>query len=660
MSKSNLDGALLAFFSNPNVIWPGMDTRHPAAPRISEFLDAAADRGECPLVLPRRDISGQASIVYVVCWDRAHAGRMRPLLRAAVADHLSPFDGRVALLRDADPVEAAVLSIAGPGTSFLLRPPGGVEAQLIVALERLVMTLRGKPRRTAAVPKPVGRMLRELDLALAAGAVAQSATILQEIERAGGISHENIAFLQIQRLGRLGRDRELLAHGSLPTIVYTEPPNIVRQMVLSAWGRHHLHTEGGLNVDLAAQKLADEPIDIGLLVDGRAAAASDPDALSVAALVALARGDVMLGEALHANPGLPAKLGQRLCLELLAGRDREEPEGEKDGDHAAADTMAPTVAEGESLHSLPSSWLDWIAQLGEGVGAVPATAVVEAWEHAWRVDNALSQAIDDLPDLATDALLSGVAAFLDTADDGRPAPLTAGAFVRRYLVEERFGPADLSALAALLSIFLSSAPRRDEYAALLDDIANFAPQWSSISSAAQTLDLADAVSCGPRVDPDAQAQFFSAVLGPLYNQRQRLSAGLRGLASLITSDAALNWDWAVVTAGAVDASPELPAGLSVLIYSLDEGTLARVTSSLAATYPALTVHQSSDKVGTPSLRQHSRRADLTVIATGRATHAATGFITTHARGRICYPDGSGAASMLRVIESCLEEMRLGR
>jgi hypothetical protein len=71
------------------------------------------------------------------------------------------------------------------------------------------------------------------------------------------------------------------------------------------------------------------------------------------------------------------------------------------------------------------------------------------------------------------------------------------------------------------------------------------------------------------------------------------------------------------------------------------------------------VNQSSDKVGNPALRQHSRNADIIAIATRRAAHAATGFIVDNAdRGRICYPDGSGSASMLRAVEAELDDLKV--
>ena len=658
MNDISVDQLVQQFFSSPNIVWPGMAADHPAAERITAFLRALDSRGEGPLVLPRRDVDGQPSTVYVVCWDHSHAGRMRPLLQAAVADYLSPFDGRVASLMAADPVEAAVLALVGSGTTFALRPTTQTEGRLAVALQRLVRSLQGRPRRNPVLPRPVGRMLREFDLALAAGATEQSAAVLQEIERAGGISHENVAFLQIQRLSRLGRDRELLAHGSLPTVVHTEPPQAVREAILAAWGRCNLRAEGVIDLDGATRRLASEPIDIAMLVVEGITTSADADALSVAALVALAREDARLGLALRACDQMPDELKLRLATFLPTGAgDEESTQHVEPGSQTATETAAESASVVDDEVGSPDSWIEWLQGLEDGAARAPATELVEGWEPAWRVDALLGRAIDDLSDLATDALLSGVAAFLDTADAAHPAPRTARALASRYLIEERFGPADLAALAALVAIFLSSAPGRDDYTSLLDDMATFAPQWSSVASAAQALDLADTVACGPRGVPEAQAQFISSVLAPLNAQRQRLTGGLRSLASMITTDVGLDWDWTVADVSDASNSVQLPSGLSVLIYSLDAGTLARVAASLAEQYPAITVHQSSDKVGTPALRQHSRNADIIAIATGRAAHAATGFITDNARGRICYPDGCGSASMLRVIEASLDELR---
>src|SRR5690606_27015005 len=109
--------------SPPNLAWPNADPGSPVATTLSPFLQALTEPGECPVILPRR--SGDPrdpTVIYVMCWDSAHAGRVRPLLEAAVAHHWCRFDGRVRRLDEQDPVEKAGLDLVGPGTTFLLRP----------------------------------------------------------------------------------------------------------------------------------------------------------------------------------------------------------------------------------------------------------------------------------------------------------------------------------------------------------------------------------------------------------------------------------------------------------------------------------------------------------------------------------------------------------
>lgn len=660
MMSSDFDDAVRRFFSPPNLIWPEMSQTVGASSVISPFVHAARGRGECPLVLPRRERGDRAATVYVVCWDHAHAGRIRPLLHAAFASYLAPFDGRVTHLRTSDGPESAIHDLVGPGTTFVLHPDPTTERELVSGLHRFVRTLAGRPRRQASLPRPAGRILREFDLALAAGAIAQSTSLLEEIERVGGISHENLAFLQLQRLGRLGRDAELLAHISLPTVVHTEPPTAVREAILGAWARVNLYVDGEIDVQQALARLRADPVDVAMLVGGFLTRSHATDAVTLGAVVAEARGDHQLALSLLENDSLEEHartvLASDLGLEPLSEAVSEETVSSESIEEVAVAAEQPSVDDADRT---PSSWVEWLDSLDRAATSYDVMELVESWTPVSDHDREIAHRIDSLPDIATDALLAGVAAFLETSAPDVPAPDTAHAFIRRYLVEERFAPADLSALTSLLMIVLSSAPRADDYAMLLDDLGAFAGRWVSVNAAAQALDLADVVTCGPRPDSDAQIAFVTTILGALHHQRHRLAGSLRSLAALISSDLSLEFDWAPAQIEAQSVERELPVGIHVLLYSLDTGTLDRVAAALAAQYPTIQVSQSSDKVGNPALRQHSRNADIIAIATRRAAHAATGFIVDNAdRGRICYPDGSGSASMLRAVEAELDDLRV--
>lgn len=647
------------FFSAPNTVWPGQDPAAPAAQRLDPFLKALTQRGECPLVLPRRDAAQDAASYYVICWDTAHAGRVRPLITAATADHWTPFDGRVARLDPSDPVDAAVLDLVGTGATFVLRPTRATASPAYKALSRLVQLLSGVPLRRRNVPRPIGRMLREFDVALASGSAEASEQILREIEALGGISHENVAFLQVRRLARLGRDADLLAHGSLATLVLAEPPRLVREAILAAWTRTHLPRPiQGSGVADATEAIKAARPDVALLVNQRLADSSDPDVSTFCALVALAAQDEALTAALAVNESVddavrvllkPRDEGPAFATPARLGVEAPQ---------AAVEPLPlpdPPLPAGDTDQIAPVDWVAWASALRSGTPRLDVDQF-RAWPAAWSVDEELADAIYEVPDLATDALLAGVAGFLETDEPDRPAGRTAEALLHRYLIAERFAPYDLGAMCSLLEVVLRSAPSPARYRDVLNDVREYSAQWVAVATASRAVDIVDAVALGPASDVAARDGFVAALLGPLHQQRRRLSGGLRRLADLVTTDIGLDFDWSVPEEDHAPVTADGPAP-RILLYSLDEGTLARVRKAIALQWPRAAVSTSADKDGSPALRQHARNAELVVMATRRAAHAATGFITANAQSALIqYPDGAGSASMLRAVEAGISRL----
>lgn len=663
VSDSTDQEFLSRFFAPPNTTWPNTDPQHPAATTLAPFLDALSKRGECPLVLPRREASWPAAAYYVICWDTAHAGRMRPLLEAAVAHHWCPFDGRVASLKAEDPVDAAVLDLVGPGTTYVLRPTPQTARPAYTAIKRLVDALREQPLRRPNPSRPIGRMLLEFELALATGSAETSADLLHEIETLGGISHENLAYLQIRRLARLGQDHALLTHGSLPTIIYSEPPLLVREAVLAAWARANLTLPLSFeNLPDAVATLSTAQPDIAMLVDTRLANASDPDALAVGAIAAVARRDVQLATAITATSTISPDVISGLHQQPQAAPPTEQStsagtEPDAPADVADSDTDAELGVVTVDQPPKIDSWLAWTEQLDTPYASELTLDQAQEWRPAWTVDTELADAVDALPQIATDALLSSVATFLDTDDPNHPAMRTAAALLGHYLVAERFRPNDLGAICALLEIVLRAAPPVALYRGTLEDLRSYSSQWVAASTAARVLDIADVVASGPHSDPDTRTAFVAALLSPLHHLQHRLSPALRRLASLIASDVELDLTWTDQQVDGADETSSTAIRSRILLYSLDEGCLKRVEKAVGLQWPNVGVHTSSNKVGNPGLRQHARNADLIVIATRRAAHAATGFITEAAsKALVHYADGSGSASMMRAVEAGIAEL----
>ncbi|WP_281067855.1 protein DpdD [Rhodococcus ruber] len=662
MTQPDSEQFLSGFFSPPNTVWPNRDQQHPVTASLAPFLEALTTRNECPVVLPRRERSWPAAVYYVICWDTGHAGRVRPLIEAAVAHNWCPFDGRVTQLDHRDPIEARILDLVGPGTTFLLRPTPGTARRAYDAMKRMITSLRGQPLRIPTGARPVGRMLREFELALVNGSAETSATLLSEIEAFGGISHENVAYLQIRRLVRLGQDRTVLEHGALPTIVYSDPPSMVREAILGSWARVSLQLPlTNANATDAIDAIRNAQPDIAMLVDDGLAKTSDRDVATVGVLVAVARGDSALARVLAASARIdPAVLSALLPDAALSSPTEGTAAIETECDATAAhvDIVTPSTQLEIDRQSLGvDSWLAWVRGLETTPSPEPAFEYSQNWAPAWVVDAELADAVDDLPQIATDGLLSGVAAFLESDDLNHPAMNTAAALLRHYMVAERFSPNDLGAICALLEIFLRGSPSKDTYSDMLSDLRSYAPQWVAASAAPRVLDIADVVASGPNTDPEERKTFVAALIAPLHHLRHRLSPALRRLASLIANDVGLRLAWTDEKSKVVEESGSPTQRIHILLYSLDTGCLARVRKAADLQWPSGRVHVSSDKVGNSALRQHARNAELIVIATRRAAHAATGFITENAgKGLIRYADGSGSASMMRAVEDGITEL----
>jgi hypothetical protein len=208
-STSPIERFINDFFGLGNIAWPGQEPDSSAGRTVRPYLDVLWQREdtEVPVVLPRRREIGGDLTAYVIARDPAHAVVVSDLLTAFVGPTYSSFDGLPAQLNPTDPVEKAVLEFAGPGFTFTVTSPTRrTQIEAWKALELLQYTFRQRPVRTWHVRKPVGRLLGEFEVALAAGDNSASGDLLDQIAAVGGVSPTNLANLKIKRLARLGRD----------------------------------------------------------------------------------------------------------------------------------------------------------------------------------------------------------------------------------------------------------------------------------------------------------------------------------------------------------------------------------------------------------------------------------------------------------------------
>jgi hypothetical protein len=286
-----------------------------------------------------------------------------------------------------------------------------------------------------------------------------------------------------------------------------------------------------------------------------------------------------------------------------------------------------------------------------------------AWPPPAASDAVLAAALEGVRDAEADHAWSLVGPFLEADELGNPAWRTAKALLVLAASYDRWAPADVATVQALLEVFLRGAPPADEYRDVLDMYAENAGRWAVAGNALAALDMVDDVARAPVSDADARLRFALAALEPLSRHRRRLSADLRWLGEQLSAElsAPIAWDVAASTAEEDEELARSAIEAKVLIYSLDDGVLQRTAGRLAQLFPQVVVHQASDRVGTPQLRAHARGADVIGLATRCAKHAATGFIRDHASSDalIIEADGAGSASLIRAVASGLTEvMRL--
>jgi hypothetical protein len=650
------DEFIRAFFGPGNTVWPDQDPDSPAGRRLVPYLQVLRDSSEVPAVLPRRRAdNGHQLTAYVIALDAAHATAVAELLTAFVGPSYASFDGLPARLHPDDPVDRAVLDFAGASLTFTLSSPtSATQARAWTALEQLQEIMKQRPVRSWHAPKPIGRLLAEFEVALAAGDNSASAALLEHLAASGGLSATNLAHLRVKRLTRLGRDSELLRMAGLADIVLADPPAPVKDAILAAIYTRVVAgplTAGDLQA--ARANLIEAGALVPPLLSGNLSGVS-AEALAVVALAAWIRDDTPALRGLLDSPPQHAQVAQ--LAPALAEAITAMVAGTTPRPAVRADTPA------EPTDIVPASWLELTTAIADSPGAVEAILASQAWRD-WdppaREDTAIAGVLAQFDDDAAERAWSVVGPFVDADGYQQPAASTARELIHNALTHNRFSPGDLAGLTALTEIVLRSGPQAGEYAELLDDLRSESTRWAGPDRATVVLDLADLLARAASPDDEARLRLAIALLRPLRDHYVRLQPDQGRFARQLSEELGAGLEWPAADQADLGSPLAGLPPLKMLLYSLDEGVLERTAAVLGALAPGATVKLNHDHVGTSRLRQHSRGADVIVMATRCATHAATGFIRANAAttALVTEADGSGSASLLRAAIAALQTRR---
>ncbi|MEV5412978.1 protein DpdD [Thermopolyspora sp. NPDC052614] len=653
---------LQKFFGPGNVIGHGVDTPSDEnlGPLLEELRTPRANR--LPVVLPRRVPGDENLISYVITWTPAQARQVSEVITAFVGYSVSHFNGKPTRLDSSDPPEQAILQLAGPNLTFKIQSGqnSAAASRAWNLLMLMLTTMRQRPRASLSFHhRSVARLLEDFDLSLAAGDITSAGRCLNHITLSGGLTDANLTRLRARLLVQQGRDDDLLNLAGLRRVVADGAPEWLRDALLASMYRSadpHPHLDAG-DLEEAWAGICDHSRNLPLanLLAG-APETLGAEALSVWTLNAILKEDRTSLRQLISNRELVSRLSSsspslvELVQSLPSIKD-DVPEQPAEGHTAAPASI--------------DNWLNLMRLVADGDQEAESTLrdrdTWSTWDPPVVHDSEIADFLLGLDNVRADKIWCVVGPFVEADDYREPAWRSAREFLRNALINDRFTPADLAGIVALTEIMLRGAPDVEDYSALLNDLGAEAQRWVSPDRATVALDLADLLARSASPDPEARLRLAIALLQPLSAHQKRLKPEERSFARRLSTELRTDLSWPEDPADAAGPHVDLRA-LTMLLYSLDEAVLNRTEDALKPMAPNVKVVKSANRVNSDQLRQHAHNADIIVLATRCAKHAATGAIRENAGNDkvIMTADGSGSASLLRAAVEALQRCAKGR
>lgn len=336
---------------------------------------------------------------------------------------------------------------------------------------------------------------------------------------------------------------------------------------------------------------------------------------------------------------------------------------------------ARTSAEPPPATPPTASWLAWFERLRLTTEWPGAVSRAEKGVAEWNAESiagdpgAITTVVEviegTLDDWAAEALRQGLPyileAFLDDPPDPRLSPVF-GSLFDVLATDDALTLSSISALVRLAQARLSTAPLA--YRATLDVIAGAVEQADTpgtVRSVADALEMLVMTPCASNDERTAIATRLASVaarrwrrVDEIYQDLIRQLCGELGVAGLLptltdtsSADVEAESEWAAL------------AGKYVAFYSLEHDALQRVVKVLRRACPEAKLKTFSELGGTDPMREAARTAELFVIATKSATHAATGAIMQHRRGGKAteYARSKSSTSLLEAVRRWLDRER---
>ena len=190
---------------------------------------------------------------------------------------------------------------------------------------------------------------------------------------------------------------------------------------------------------------------------------------------------------------------------------------------------------------------------------------------------------------------------------------------------------------------------------LIHDMSDMIPQGAGLAGVYWLFDAADIVLRHSAPDAGVRQSFLAQILASLQPVLRLLDLGQRGAYQLVATAAG----WPVLPSSTTSQSSSAwltLQGKTVALYTLTDSAARQAKSAIESLVPNVSVELSADHVCTSRLQNLAHKADLFVVATSSAKHAATDCIMRH-RGKapLAYAAGRGFSSFIRAISEFLDE-----
>lgn len=694
-------------------------------PLVDDFVNA-----DVAPILPRVSESEPTTVAWYAMARNARQSRaLREQLGAFIGPTYTDFTGQYATLDNTDSVEQAVSESFAPFV-YRLRVVNHDDRNHVRRQVFLLRSLRDRRTdRSASLVRPVGRLLRDLEMALVVRNEESAWQCLDDLRARGRLSAHNLTFLKVRILSHFAHWNDVLALPEWQSLVaIRRPARVTHALVKAVYATRFAEFESATDVAGCIDRFRELQADFGTLFRTRSRF-HDLDTLKAFLLRTVAEQEIRLEAVDDIVNEFPAGHESQPWVEALSDFARlqattttTEPVPTVEpldsaraacelGDFDAAfsllldceptpavvrqllacsyeidtldaaretlsfidacppevrdaalsmrayrqisDALISEVAPAEPVPSaddIPDGWMPWLRRLNQEPAWRAAVELARHGSAEWATDQLLidHSTVTQFAELLVSSRTPEADAILKNAvPELLKAFLPEGGPIREFkpiytnlayaiALDSAIGHDDLTALAslaeAILECPLSKDTEQNEFEELLETIE---AAWNHVAAprhldwALNALDLLIAYNVRLHAPVD---RFFIQITNALRDWSRRIRLDQWAFAEHLASDLGLS-DALVGVRPDEDASAEdiqsfadQLSGQTVAIYTLTERIGHRAAQIITRQFEGVKVQLVHDKASTDRLVQLAKNADVFIVNTWDAKHAATNAI----------------------------------